>query len=252
MVKNDEQRSGPYRPDMLFRSIPIKEWKVLDFFAVQFSTVRSLAWSPDSGRIVSGGYDSTVHMWDAATATLIFTYHEHLDPVVTVAWSPDGHSIASGSLDHTVHIWNVVTGRNIHIYRGHASFVWSVTWSPDGRRIASASEDGTVQIWDVNTGMEVLTYQSHSASILTVAWSPDGKYLASNEGKWVLVLNAATGDPVNAYQTEDPANIYQGGVHYQQDEVLHVSWSPDGQRLAASDKDGKILVGSVDLAGLLT
>jgi WD40 repeat protein len=66
------------------------------------------------------------------------------------------------------------------------------------------------------------------------------------------VWNAATGDPINAYQTGDPFKAYQSRVIIDQDEVLHVSWSPNGQRLAASDKDGKIWVGSVDLPGVPT
>ncbi len=343
-MTNDEQHPGSLR-----RGMPIHEWGVLNILADHRSTVRSIAWSPDSRRIVSGGYDSTVHVWDAATGTLIFTYREHLDPVVTAAWSSDGRHIASVSLDNTIHLWDVVTGRNILIYRGHAHCVWSVTWSPDGKRIASASEDGTVQIWDVNTGKNVFTYQSHSAPIQTVAWSPDGKYIASggddstvrvwnastgndiyiyrkhnasvlaaawspdskriasggddelfpfrddrrtvqiwdamngdnvvscygsdfrtnavtwspdgkyiasNESIMVQVWNAATGDPVKAYHVGDPVKAYHVGDpvkafqdHYNNmvAEVLHVSWSPDGTRLAAIDKNGKIWVGSLNL-----
>jgi eukaryotic-like serine/threonine-protein kinase len=329
-MTNHEQRGSSVR-----QSLSIKEWGMgndVVIYTDHRSTVRSIAWSPDSRRIVSGGYDSTVHLWDAAFGTLMFTYREHLDPVVTVAWSPDGRHIASGSLDNTIHLWEVVTGRNILIYRGHANCVWSVTWSPDSKRIASASEDGTVQIWDVNTGKNVFTYRSHSAPVQTVAWSPNGKYIASGgDDRTVRVWNASTGNDIYIYRiyndsvlavawspdskriasggdnkeylgrddrqtvqirdamngdnvvicngstirtyavtwspdgkyiasnadvmvpvwntaTGDPVNRYLD--RFEPAEILHVSWSPDGTRLAASDKNGKIRIGSVDLPGV--
>jgi len=64
-----------------------------------------VAWSPDGKRIASGGDDSTIQMWDAATGSTIFTYHGHTNLVWAVAWSPDGKHIVSGSEDYTAQVW---------------------------------------------------------------------------------------------------------------------------------------------------
>ena len=65
--------------------------------------VDSVAFSPDGRRIVSGSYDGTVQVWDAATGQPVGApLAGHTGSVVSVAFSPDGRRIASGSLDNTV------------------------------------------------------------------------------------------------------------------------------------------------------
>ncbi len=64
-----------------------------------------MTWSPDSQKLVSGGDDGTVQVWNAADASLIFVYKGHSDRVNQVTWSPDGTRIASASSDQTVQVW---------------------------------------------------------------------------------------------------------------------------------------------------
>src|SRR5579864_3893094 len=73
--------------------------------------VSTLAWSPDSTRIVSGSGDTTAQVWDARTGGHIITYREHTDSVNAVSWSPDGQSIASGGNENYAHVWDVQTGK---------------------------------------------------------------------------------------------------------------------------------------------
>jgi WD40 repeat protein len=110
--------------------------------------VNSVAWSPDSTRIVSGSYDGTVRIWDAVTGELQQTLTGHTDYVESVAWSPDSTRIVSGSRDKTVRIWDAVTGELQQTLTGHTDWVRSVAWSPDSSRIVSGGDDNTVRIWD--------------------------------------------------------------------------------------------------------
>ena len=54
-----------------------------------------MAFSPDGRRIVSGSYDKTVKVWDAATGQEMLTLKGHT-AVYSVAFSPDGRRIARG------------------------------------------------------------------------------------------------------------------------------------------------------------
>tara|TARA_B100001758_G_C17788212_1_gene293388 strand:+ start:126 stop:437 length:312 start_codon:yes stop_codon:yes gene_type:complete len=68
--------------------------------------VHSLAFSPDGSRIASGGEDTTVRVWDAATGESVATLEGHSQEVISVAFSPDGSRIASGGGDKTVRVWS--------------------------------------------------------------------------------------------------------------------------------------------------
>ncbi len=111
--------------------------------------VYSVSWSPDGRYIASGGYDTTVQVWEVATGKSVSTCTGHNKGVHSVSWSPDGNYIASGGYDKTVHVREVAEDIGSSHYTGHKEGVRSVSWSPDGRYIASGSEDHTVQIWKV-------------------------------------------------------------------------------------------------------
>src|SRR5438270_6241033 len=64
--------------------------------------VYSVDFTPDGSLIVTGSFDKTVKLWDAATKKPVRTFYGHTNLVLTVAVSKDGARIASGSLDNTI------------------------------------------------------------------------------------------------------------------------------------------------------
>ncbi|HEX3639873.1 MAG TPA: serine/threonine-protein kinase, partial [Ktedonobacteraceae bacterium] len=141
--------------------------------------IETLAWSPNSSRIASGGWDEKVHICNADKEEPILIYDGHASNkaagegipegmVFAVAWSPDGAFIASGSWDKTVQVWDATNGKQIYTYRGHLTSVPAVAWSPDSTHIASASVDGTVQVWEAATGMHIQTFHGHNSYVYAV------------------------------------------------------------------------------------
>ena len=47
--------------------------------------------------MLSGSWDKTLKLWDAATGALIRTFEGHSDRVTSVAFSADGARVLSGS-----------------------------------------------------------------------------------------------------------------------------------------------------------
>ena len=68
--------------------------------------VSCLAFSPDGQRIVSGGSDRLIILWDVQTGKLILTLRGHEGGVTGIAFSPDGRWFVSASADHTLKIWD--------------------------------------------------------------------------------------------------------------------------------------------------
>ena len=197
----------------------------------------SVAFSPDRHRIVSGGVDKTVRVWDAATGHLTGSpLTGHADTVSSVAFSPDGRRIVSGSADKTVRVWDADTGKPIgRPLTGHTDRVRSVAFSPDGKRIVSGSWDKTVRVWDADTGQPIGPPITSTDAVNSVAFSPDGKRVVfgRNDGT-VRVWDAATGHP-----TGSPPTGYAGTVS-------SVAFSPDGRRIVSGSWDKTVRVWDAD------
>ncbi len=76
--------------------------------------VRSVAFSADGKRIVSGSMDKTLRLWDSETGQQRRSLKGHLHFVTSVDFSPNGQRIVSGSYDRTLRVWDVErSGPNI-------------------------------------------------------------------------------------------------------------------------------------------
>ncbi|MGH3875118.1 MAG: NACHT domain-containing protein, partial [Pseudonocardiaceae bacterium] len=82
-------------------------------------TVLSVAYSPDGTRLLTGGDDASVRIWDATTGTPIHHLTGHTGAVWSVAYSPDGTRLLTGSDDASVRIWDATTGTPLHHLTGH-------------------------------------------------------------------------------------------------------------------------------------
>jgi WD40 repeat protein len=158
------------------------------------SSVSSVSFSSDGLRVVSGSYDSTVRIWDAASATVQHTMEGHTIRVTSVAFSSDGSRIVSGSDDETVRIWDAASGMVQHTMEGHTSRVNSVAFSSDGLQIVSGSNDSTVRIWDAASGMVQHTLEGHTSLVTSVGFSSDGLRIVSGSyDKTVRIWDTNTG-----------------------------------------------------------
>ena len=119
-------------------------------FLGHVSGVLSVAFSPDSKMLASGGFDDAIKLWNVDTGQNIATLKGHGGFVSSVAFSPDSKMLAAGLWNHTIKLWNVVTHTAMTKLEGHTDVVRSVAFSPDGATLASGSEDHTIKLWDVS------------------------------------------------------------------------------------------------------
>jgi len=114
--------------------------------------VTALAFSPDGTRVLTGSYDHTARLWDAATGEAVATLAGHTAPVLAVAFSRNGTRVVTGSEDKTARLWDAATGKSVATLTGHTGYVNAVTFSPDGTRVLTGSWDNTARLWDAVTG----------------------------------------------------------------------------------------------------
>ncbi len=119
-------------------------------------TINSVAFSSDGARLVTGSFDRTARIWDAATGKQLGLLEGHENTVTAVAFSPDGRRVATASTDGTARLWDAATGRERTQLRAHAGFVNGVAFSADERWIATSGVDALALLWPYLQGQELL------------------------------------------------------------------------------------------------
>lgn len=136
------------------------------------------------GRLLSGGIDGAVHLWDPdrpeATQTI---YTGHQDLIWTLVELSDGR-IASASQDGTVQVWGLDDPATTQVtFRRHEVNARAAIQLPDGR-IASAGP-GAVHLWDpAAPDAPVASYEGHGgSSVQALLLLPDGRVASAGVGE---------------------------------------------------------------------
>ena len=70
-------------------------WSPTELHMQNESIVKSVMFSQDGSRIVSGSYNKTVQIWNATTGEVEAVLKGHMDKVTSVAFSQDGSRVVS-------------------------------------------------------------------------------------------------------------------------------------------------------------
>jgi WD40 repeat protein len=205
----------------LLKTLPIPD------FAVSRLSQCSVDFSPD-GKMLSGVcYENTTPVWDVASGRLLFSL---MPPshVVAVSFSPDGKTIATGDYTGDIGLYSAATGELLRTFTRLPSAIWELDFSPMGDRLASASFYSGMQLADVSSGESLWNHgEKDGLRVLSVNYHPAGETIAFGTlSKGVMILNAQTGQPIKILPIAAP--------------VGDVTFSPDGQWLAAGGDDNKI------------
>ena len=249
---------------------------------VRFSphgVVASADVSPDGTRVVTGSWDRSAKIWDAATGqSLIQLDGQHADYINSVSYSPDGTRILTASDDKTARLWNAADGKPLQpVFNKHSGRVNQACFSPDGAHVLTVSADKTAIVSDAATGETLLTLggpDGHNAGVLAGAYSADGSRIITGSEDlqrqaivWdpvkrevVATLNGHTG-PITAVALSADGKRALTGSHDKltklwdattgkeiltlaghDDGVTSVSFSPDGRQVLTSGRDGRTLL----------
>ncbi len=232
--------------------------------------------SPDGSRVVTGSYDRTAKIWDAASGHVVAKLEGlHGGSINSVAFSPNGQRVLTASDDGTARLWNAVDGTPLDVVlRGHQKRVRQACFSPDDRRILTVSNDKTGIVWDAESGAKLATLKDdelgHKWAVLCGAFSADGRLIITGgEDNAAIVWDAASGDAILALtghtgavtavalsadgtraltgSEDNAAKLWDAATGKEiltlsghADEVTSVSFSPDGLTALTSGRDGRV------------
>ena len=199
----------------------------------------SARWSPDGQRVMTGGSDGIVRIWELKDLDFhgsgrkrwnILTERKvHSEAVRAVAWSPDGEEVLTSS-QHGADIWRPFNG----------------TWELQGSLTASNGQKLMPNL--TNTALQSpenpprldtldpaanMHWVSGWSPVWVAAWSPDGHRIltGSKDGSARIWLR----DP-----SVMEAWTLEATLHGHRHEVWAVAWSSDGLELATGDQAGQV------------
>ena len=221
-------RSSPALAFVLARALDVLD-PVEAVLTGSKSPVLFASYSPDGSRLVTGGDDLAIRLWDPHTHHLLRT----LGTALAARWSSDGSYIAGadqagvvvlhdpvtgaarGTLTPAIadapmvlaisdqsdriavagahgvlSLWNA-TGGALACIHAHSAEIDALVFSRDGTMIATASQDKTAKVWRASDGALLATLR-HTSSLSDIAFAPDGKRVITTSIDGAAVWDLAT------------------------------------------------------------
>ena len=213
--------------------------------------VRTLGFDASGRRLVTGGADGVVRLWDLTRSDTSTRKGRTLgDAVAAIAYHPTQPIVALATKLNVAH--GAVAGRGpavelrdsktlslIRKIEGHSDWLTSVEYRRDGEQIMTGSLDKSVRIWNSSDGTSLAILDGHTAALVGAMFLGDGQQAVSvDQMGRVIVWEIATAQPLQSWETG-----IQG--------VCAVALHAQKPWLAVASEDGEIRLWDVQLGKLL-
>ncbi|XP_076002159.1 intraflagellar transport protein 80 homolog [Genypterus blacodes] len=150
----------------------------------QGSPVYSVAWGPDSDRILyTSGRQLIIKPLQPSAKVTQWKAHDGV--ILKVDWNSVNDLILSGGEDCKYKVWDSY-GRLLYSSSSHDYPVTSLSWAPDGEVFAVGSFNA-LRLCD-KTGWSYALEKPNTGSVLGLAWSADGTQLAGACGNGHVIF----------------------------------------------------------------
>jgi hypothetical protein len=169
-------------------------------FTQVFSSVSTIAFSPDDRLLVIGDANQQLSLWRVSDGQAHAVFSDNPTWVWALAWSHDGHILASGGEDHIVRLWDVESKRCVATLHGHQGTVRDLAWHPQEPILASCGDDHQIRLWDLETNECQMILSEHQNWVMSIAWNPTGNLLVSGSlDRTVCLWDKSSGKCLQAF-----------------------------------------------------
>lgn len=201
--------------------------ELMNTFRTQ-SRIRALAIGPQSTRIVSGGDNKELIIWEVGGA--IFRRHPLRGAIWSLTFSPDGKYLVAGTDGGIVYLLDMRDGHILREIRTENDIVRVIAFHPSLEQFVIGGAEGLLRVYDLQG--KLMQEISYPGILFGMNYRPDGQRLAvAGRGKVISIIDMTLPKP-RVIQT----------LKGHGDWISEVSYSPDGSYLLSSSYDRSLRI----------
>lgn len=198
----------------------------------------------------TAGADSTARIFATDRVDPCRILVGHWSDVSKCAWHPNAHYLLTGSYDKQCRLWDLRAGKTCRILQDAHSPVTAIDLSPDGLYAAAACENGSVHVWSLDAAKKIASFAAAAATTAPDVGNPPrgGEHGQASEQRRAGVddnaeglaqKNAAITNKRHSQKSNlvQPSSSFSSPKREKKNPVYSVSFSSDGEVLAAGGKD---------------
>jgi WD40 repeat protein len=189
--------------------------------------VKAVDFSPEGKWVATANLDGKARLWQVSDGKEIAGFPPHGDSILDIAFSQDGTKLATANADGTATLAQFTRGKlsNIKVLPGEGR-IQTLSFTQDGLYLATMSSQGDSRLWDTTHGKRF--WSLNKSNVTAIAFSRDSKHLATaHSGNNRLLL----------WERKEDETYKQIACLQQQDRIVGIDFSPNGQYLATASWD---------------
>jgi WD40 repeat protein len=157
----------------------------------------------DDSRVISGGMDSNICIWDAKGVKCKFM-KEHTGSISKIIVDTN-HIVLSSSYDSSIRIWDANSNNSLGILQGvHKGPITEFSWV--NSLCVSGGRDGSLCIWDINTQQSIFFKTLHGGNVNKIK-------LHSSQDSNLIITSGVNDGLVNCLDMRSPHCIVSNRIH---------------------------------------
>ncbi|XP_073494512.1 WD repeat-containing protein 25 isoform X2 [Phyllobates terribilis] len=206
------------------------------------AAVRDAQWSLCGRKILTGGFDSFLHLTDVETGKDLFAAKNDCKISAARFHPCDPNMFICGGFSPVIAAYDVRVGKVIHVYRAPVQQHFDILFLPDGREFLSTTDcvsrdsaDRTIIAWDFATTAKVSNQIFHERyTCPSLALHPrESVFAAQTNGNYIALFSTQRPYKMNKKKR------FEG--HKVEGFAVGCEFSPDGSIIVTGSSEGNIV-----------
>ncbi|XP_067411270.1 WD repeat-containing protein 25 [Emydura macquarii macquarii] len=203
--------------------------------------VRTAQWSLCGRRILSGGFDSMLHLTDVETGTQVFSSKNEFRISTLKFHLSEPNIFICGGFSPEVKAWDIRNCKVIKVYKAAVQQTLDVLFLPEGKEFLTSTDavsrdsaDRTIIAWDFHSAAKIsnqIFHERYTCPSLTLH-PRESAFVAQTNGNYMALFSTQRPYRINKKKR------YEG--HKVEGFAVGCEFSPDGTLLVTGSSEGKI------------